>query len=247
MKSLACRVVSRIFGLDKEGQAVERQLPYTVVNWPQELAFAVELFDGEEPFLERFNRYEDAHNSKGQARRLYQGQVALYEEAAKAWPKGWTSDQVEDVLERITAKPEDREKLETVNLFSRGASPADEEIIEALREHFDAQFFEQFGSGGVNLSFGAKFTASKELMETAGKIAAKMLLADDSLWTQLSEGMGKRGYVRFQRIYGDDFSGVPSEVDEKLTEEFARWISFREAWETRQKKADDSLLLGDMM
>lgn len=243
VKQLACSVATLLFGRDKEGNAEKRSMPYTISNWPQDLASALELFEGPEAFLERFLKYEDAHNCKGSARRAYGAIVARYEDAAKNWPTGFGPDTLETVLEWRAEDPETREKHQTVNLFAPKAGAIAEQILPVLSKALIAEIEAEIGSEGPSTSFGASFTMGDKLTEAATKIANSMVTADKAKWAALRAGMEKRGYVRFGRLYPED----PTEADEKLIVEIGRWLVYREKWEEAQKAKDESVLLDSIM
>lgn len=248
IKKLVCSVATALFGWDESGQPVKKTLPYRVTNWPSDLDSAVELFEGPEALLERFLAYEDAHNSKGAARRSYGEITSRHEEIAKHWrndvlAEGGDIEMAwEETSDWLKIAEADRPKYDTVNLLTRKRELTAEELeCLAFCQAKLAEELSLLPADGPEFTMGLTVRISNSVAEAAKKATTAIIAGGQEIYSQVLAKCAERGYVRLERIY----PVAPKAHSDSFEQEIARAIAHKERYEAAQKAKDDlSAVLG---
>lgn len=200
-----------LLGLDKDGNVNAFDVFYSVGNWPETLDEYGTLFPDA---TERIARYEDAHNTKGQARRIAQAYVDAAEAASRALAEGFTP---EEAAEALLENAENYGKMPGAR---RAATP--DEIAE-LRDWVMLKLSEE-----PIYEFGATISLSKDALKRGADMVAFLATADESAAIAINAGMAARGFTAWNLV----------DTPNPTAEQCAHWIVYRLRHDAAAAKTD---------
>lgn len=201
-----------LLGADENGNPRRFDMFYSVSNWAEPGDDLAAIFGPD--WLERLNKYEDAHNTKGAARRRGQLAVDAAEAAARKIAPGFTAT---DAAEAIMENAEDYGKIPGDR---KTATP--EELGE-LTEWVILQLSEE-----PTFAFGAPATMSDALARKAQEMQGVYATLNAEGIAALVSGMTRRGFTAWH----------PSATPEPTLEQCAQWLTFRARYDAAQAKSD---------
>jgi len=201
-----------LLGQDEQGNPKRFDLFYTVSNWPEAGDDLNAIFGPD--WLDRFAKYEDAHNTKGAARRGGQAFIDAAEAASRSIAEGFTA---QECAEALLDNAEDYGKI------PGNRRKATSEEIADLTVWVQSRLAEE-----PTFTFGPAMTISAATMKKGAEMAAMLpTLADDEL-DAVQAGMMKRGFTLW----------TLEDTPEPTAEQCAAWLTFRARYDAAQVKAD---------
>ena len=201
-----------LLGKDDTNNPKRFDLFYSVTNWPEAGDDLAQIFGPD--WIERFARYEDAHNTKGAARRGGQVFIDAAESAARAIAPEMTAVECAEAIsidaESYAKIPGERRK-------------ATEEEVLALagwvREQLTAE---------PSFTFGPAMTISAATLKKGQEMAVMVKTLNEEQLAALSQGMIRRDFTLW------NIATHPAPTPE----ECAAWLTYRARWDAAQVKAD---------
>lgn len=201
-----------LLGLDDAGNPKRFDLFYSVSNWPEQGDELGQIFGPD--WLDRFAKYEDAHNTKGAARRGGQAFIDAAEAAARAIAPEMS---VIDCAEAIATDAETYAKI------PGGRRKAKEDEVLALVGWVREQLATE-----PTFTFGPAMTISAATLKKGQEMAAMVPTLNEEQLAALKAGMIKRDF----QLWNLDHTPNPT------AEECAAWLTYRARWDAAQVKAD---------
>lgn len=201
-----------LLGKDENGNPQRFDLFYTVSNYPEQGDDPAPIFGPD--WLERFARYEDAHNTKGAARRTGTAFVDAAEAASRAIVEGFTAT---EATEAILEAADDYGKLPGER------RKANEDELAELREWVMEKLATE-----PEYSFGPAMTITAAALKKGAEMAAAVLTLTPEQREALAEGMERRGFTAW------NLEDTPAPTPE----ECAVWLTHRARFDQAAAKAD---------
>lgn len=201
-----------LLGKDENGNPKRFDLFYSVTNWPEAGDDLAQIFGPD--WLDRFAKYEDAHNTKGAARRNGQQFVDGAEAAARAIAPGMTVRECAEALtydaETYGKMPGERRKATTEELV---------ELIAWVTEQLAVE---------PTFTFGPAMTISAATLKKGAEMAAMLPTLDEAQLDAVQAGMVRRGFT----LWTLEDTPAPT------AEQCAAWLTYRARFDAAQTKAD---------
>jgi hypothetical protein len=201
-----------LLGLDDAGNPKRFDLFYSVSNWPEAGDDLSSIFGPD--WLDRFAKYEDAHNTKGAARRGGQAFIDAAEAAARAIAPEMSAVECAEAL-AVDA--------ETYAKIPGGRRKATDDELLALAGWVSEQL-----AAEPTFTFGPAMTISAATLKKGAEMAAMVRTLTDVQAGAVNAGMAKRGFTAWNLVTDPN----------PTSEQCAAWLTHRARWDAAQVKAD---------